>query len=91
MIKFVNLRMRRIAGPKKELIITTATTTTSKGPLLILFITLTPIAYSTAAAAAGILDPWQWTRSDKIEVNIPWLPCMFNNYLHIGKRWAKRD
>ncbi|XP_057318075.1 pancreatic triacylglycerol lipase-like [Microplitis mediator] len=66
--------MRRIAGPKKELIITTATTTTTKGPLLILFITLTPIAYSTAAAAAGILDPWQWTRSDKIEVNIPWLP-----------------
>lgn len=26
---------------------------------------------------AGILDPFSWARSDRIEVNIPWLPCKF--------------
>lgn len=26
-------------------------------------------------AFGGILDPFNWARSDRIEVNIPWLPC----------------
>lgn len=41
-----------------------------EGTLVLLFVALTPIICS-----AGILDPWQWARSDRIEVNIPWLPC----------------
>lgn len=28
-------------------------------------------------AFGGILDPFNWARSDRIEVNIPWLPCKF--------------
>ncbi|XP_011149496.1 pancreatic triacylglycerol lipase isoform X1 [Harpegnathos saltator] len=40
-----------------------------EGPLFLLLIALTPVICS-----AGILDPWQWARSDRIEVNIPWLP-----------------
>lgn len=38
--------------------------------LILLIAALIPVVYS-----AGILDSWQWARSDKIEVNIPWLPC----------------
>ncbi|KAL7299142.1 hypothetical protein TKK_0007742 [Trichogramma kaykai] len=41
----------------------------NEGAILLLFVSLTPIICS-----AGILDPWQWARSDRIEVNIPWLP-----------------
>ncbi|XP_033223397.1 pancreatic triacylglycerol lipase-like isoform X2 [Belonocnema kinseyi] len=37
--------------------------------LILLLVTLAPVLCS-----AGILDPWQWARSDRIEVNIPWLP-----------------
>ncbi|KAK0175918.1 hypothetical protein PV328_000107 [Microctonus aethiopoides] len=37
--------------------------------LILLIAALIPVVYS-----AGILDSWQWARSDKIEVNIPWLP-----------------
>ncbi|XP_011306821.1 pancreatic triacylglycerol lipase isoform X2 [Fopius arisanus] len=40
-----------------------------QGPVILFFLTLGPILGS-----AGILDPWQWARSDRIEVNIPWLP-----------------
>lgn len=28
-------------------------------------------------AFGGILDPFNWARSDRIEVNIPWLPCEY--------------
>lgn len=41
---------------------------------ILLFVALVPIICS-----AGVLDPWQWARSDRIEVNIPWLPC---NYIY---------
>lgn len=53
-----------------------------EGALVLLFIALTPVICS-----AGILDPWQWARSDRIEVNIPWLPC---NYRHatLCASWA---
>ncbi|KAG7212404.1 hypothetical protein KM043_012722 [Ampulex compressa] len=40
-----------------------------EGASILLLIALTPVICS-----AGILDPWQWARSDRIEVNIPWLP-----------------
>ncbi|XP_015122366.1 pancreatic triacylglycerol lipase [Diachasma alloeum] len=40
-----------------------------QGALILLLVALTPTLCS-----AGILDPWQWARSDRIEVNIPWLP-----------------
>ncbi|XP_043465079.1 pancreatic triacylglycerol lipase-like isoform X1 [Leptopilina heterotoma] len=40
-----------------------------EGALVLLLVALAPILCS-----AGILDPWQWARSDRIEVNIPWLP-----------------
>ncbi|XP_024873217.1 uncharacterized protein LOC112455493 isoform X2 [Temnothorax curvispinosus] len=40
-----------------------------EGALVLLLVALTPVICS-----AGILDPWQWARSDRIEVNIPWLP-----------------
>jgi len=43
-----------------------------EGALILLFVALAPIICS-----AGILDPWQWARSDRIEVNIPWLPCNY--------------
>lgn len=33
---------------------------------------------SPAICHAGILDPWQWARSDRLEVNIPWLPCEYS-------------
>lgn len=46
---------------------------------ILLFVALVPIICS-----AGVLDPWQWARSDRIEVNIPWLPCNYI-YLHIFK------
>ncbi|XP_071874686.1 pancreatic lipase-related protein 2 isoform X1 [Bombus fervidus] len=36
---------------------------------ILLLVALTPVICS-----AGILDPWQWARSDRIDVNIPWLP-----------------
>ncbi|XP_006618059.1 pancreatic lipase-related protein 2-like isoform X4 [Apis dorsata] len=36
---------------------------------ILLFVALAPVICS-----AGVLDPWQWARSDRIEVNIPWLP-----------------
>lgn len=26
---------------------------------------------------AGILDQFNWARADRIEVNLPWLPCKF--------------
>lgn len=26
---------------------------------------------------AGILDQFNWARADRIEVNLPWLPCMY--------------
>lgn len=50
-----------------------------EGALVLLLVALTPVICS-----AGILDPWQWARSDRIEVNIPWLPC---NYHHRQIRW----
>ncbi|XP_029679814.1 pancreatic triacylglycerol lipase-like isoform X1 [Formica exsecta] len=40
-----------------------------EGALVLLLVAFTPVICS-----AGILDPWQWARSDRIEVNIPWLP-----------------
>ncbi|XP_008212238.1 pancreatic triacylglycerol lipase isoform X2 [Nasonia vitripennis] len=40
-----------------------------EGALVLLLVALAPVICS-----AGILDPWQWARSDRIEVNIPWLP-----------------
>lgn len=43
-----------------------------KGALVLLLGALAPVICS-----AGILDPWQWARSDRIEVNIPWLPCNY--------------
>lgn len=43
-----------------------------KGALVLLLVAFTPVICS-----AGILDPWQWARSDRIEVNIPWLPCNY--------------
>lgn len=49
-----------------------------EGALILLFVALTPIICS-----AGILDPWQWARSDRIEVNIPWLPCNHLSFLNI--------
>lgn len=39
---------------------------------ILLLVALTPVICS-----AGILDPWQWARSDRIDVNIPWLPCNY--------------
>nr|KAF7412973.1 hypothetical protein H0235_012824 [Vespula pensylvanica] len=39
------------------------------GVTILLLVALTP-----ALCSAGILDPFQWARSDRIEVNIPWLP-----------------
>jgi len=44
-----------------------------EGALVLLLVALTPVICS-----AGILDPWQWARSDRIEVNIPWLPCNYH-------------
>ncbi|XP_012344813.1 pancreatic triacylglycerol lipase-like isoform X3 [Apis florea] len=40
-----------------------------EGASILLFVALAPVICS-----AGVLDPWQWARSDRIEVNIPWLP-----------------
>jgi len=50
-----------------------------KGALYLLLVTLAPIICS-----AGILDPWQWARSDRIEVNIPWLPCNYRSKLNVA-------
>lgn len=44
-----------------------------EGVSILLLIALAPVLCS-----AGILDPWQWARSDRIEVNIPWLPCNYH-------------
>lgn len=46
--------------------------TEGEGASILLFVALAPVICS-----AGILDPWQWARSDRIEVNIPWLPCNY--------------
>ena len=55
------------------------------------FILLLVIALAPVLCSAGILDPWQWARSDRIEVNIPWLPCnyltnssLFSSFLEIN-------
>lgn len=48
-----------------------------EGASILLFVALAPVICS-----AGVLDPWQWARSDRIEVNIPWLPCNYT-YLYI--------
>ena len=48
----------------------------SEGALVLLLAALAP-----AICSGGILDPWQWARSDRIEVNIPWLPCEYNTLL----------
>ena len=35
------------------------------------------LVLSGRPATAGILDSFNWGRADKIEVNIPWLPCEY--------------
>lgn len=39
---------------------------------ILLLVALIPVICS-----AGILDPWRWARSDRTDVNIPWLPCNY--------------
>lgn len=55
---------RRMRRKKKQGV------TEGDGASILLLVALAPVICS-----AGILDPWQWARSDRIEVNIPWLPC----------------
>ncbi|XP_015514393.1 pancreatic triacylglycerol lipase-like isoform X2 [Neodiprion virginianus] len=60
--------MRRIVAGQKRV------DEDSMGSTLVLALA---IFLAPAICHAGILDPWQWARSDRIEVNIPWL--LFEN------------
>lgn len=50
-----------------------------EGALAILLL----VAFAPVICSAGILDSWQWARSDRMEVNILWLPCKFVRYRYI--------
>lgn len=42
-----------------------------------LLVKLQVVLLSAEIISAGILDPFNWARADRLEVNIPWLPCKF--------------